>query len=101
MRSGATFYWMPEDGCPPLGLGLKSRLLLLLPLELLDTQMVLVDGYAQDYFGAILVNYKLIQVLPEHLGRDVTGADIACVTEGSPRGLVWFIKRRVALAAKV
>jgi hypothetical protein len=101
MRSGTTFYWMPEDGCPPLGLSLESRLLMLLPLELLDTQMVLVDSYTQDYLGAILVNYKLVEVLPEHLGRDNTGADIACVAEGSPRGLVWLIEGRIALAAKV
>lgn len=101
MRSGATFYWMPEDGCPPLGLSLKSRLLLLLPLELLDTKMVLVDSYTQDYLGAILVDYELVQVLPEHLGRDVTGAYITCVTKRPSCWLAWFVKGRVALAAKV
>lgn len=101
MKCGATFYGMPEDGCPPLGLGLESSLLLLLPLELLDTQMVLVNGYTQDYLGTILVDYELVQVLPEHLRRDETGAYITCVTKRSPRGLVWFIEGRVTLAAKV
>jgi len=75
---GTTFYWMPEDGCSPLGLCLQSSLLMELPLDLLDAQMVLVDGDTQDYLGAILIDDELIQMLAQDLGGDVAGAYIAC-----------------------
>ena len=100
-RVGTTFDWMPEDGCPPLGLSLEPRLLVLLPLELLDAEMVLVDGDTQDHLGTVLVDDELVQVLPEHLGRDEAGAHIARVAERAPRGLVWLVEGRVALAAEV
>jgi hypothetical protein len=30
------------------------------------------DGDAQDNFGAVLVDYKVVQLLPQRFGRDVT-----------------------------
>ena len=49
-----------------------------LPFDLLDAEMVLVDGDTQDYLGAILIDDELIQMLAQDLGGDVAGAYIAC-----------------------
>jgi hypothetical protein len=92
---------MPEDGSPPLGLRLQPRLLMLLSLELLYAEMVLMDSHAQDYLCAVLINHELVQVLPERLGRDEAGADIACAAQRATGGLVGLIEGREALAAEV
>lgn len=101
MRIGATFYRMSVHGCSPLRLRLESSLLMVLSLDLLDAEMVLVDSYAQDYLCAILIDDELVEVLPQHFGRDVASAHIAGVAQWTARGLVRLIERREALAAEV
>jgi len=97
----ATFYRVSVHRCAPLGLSIQSRLLSQLPLELLYAQVMLVDGYAQDYLGAVLVDDKLVQMLSQHLGRDVTHSHVARGAQRASRGLVRLVEGLEALATEV
>jgi hypothetical protein len=92
---------MAERRRSPLCLCLYSSCLVFPPLVLLVAQVVLMDRDAQDHLGAVLVDYKLIQVLSQCLGRDMTLSNATCSAQRTPRGLVGLVKRREALAAKV
>jgi hypothetical protein len=101
MKFGATFYRMSVHGCSPLCLRLESSLLMVLPFDLLDAEMVLVDGYTQDYLCAILVHDELVEMLPQRLGRDVSSAHIASVAQWASRRLVRLIEGGETLATEV
>jgi len=101
MRFGATFYRMSVYRCSPLRLRLESSLLMMLPFDFLDSEMVLVDGYAQYYLCAVLIHDELVQMLSQDLGRDETSAHIAGVAQWASRGLIGLIEGREALAAEV
>lgn len=101
MRFGSTFYRMPEGGRSPLGLGVQSCLLILLPPELLYAQVVFMYGDTQHHLGTLLIDNELVQVLPEGLGRDVTASDVGGATQRAPCWLISLVEAREALAAKV
>jgi hypothetical protein len=62
---------------------------------------VLVDGDAQDDLGAVLADYKLVQVLSQGLGSDMGMPDVARAAQRAPCGLVRLVEGREALAAEV
>ena len=74
---------------------------MVLPFDLLYAEMVLVDGYAQDYLCAVLVHDELVQVLSQHLGRDEASAYITGVAQRAPGRLIRLIEGGEALAAEV
>lgn len=67
----STFYRMSGRRCPPLCLCLQPSLFIPLSLNLLYPQIVFMDGDTQHHLGTVLVDDKLVEVLPERLGRDV------------------------------
>ena len=96
----ATFYRMSVRGSP-LRLSLCLFPLFLLPLELLYPKMVFMDGDAQYYLGAVLVNDEAVQLRPQRLGRDVAGAYITGTAQGPSERLVRLIEGGEALPAEV
>jgi hypothetical protein len=100
-RCRATFYGMSVHVCSPLRLRLQRLQLLLLPLQLLYPEVVFMDGHAQHYLGAVLVNDELVQLLSQGLGRDVPGAYIARAAQGPSERLFRLVEGGEALPAEV
>jgi hypothetical protein len=64
-------------------------------------QIVLMNRDTQHHLCAILVDYKLVQVLSQRFGRDMALSNIACAAQGTSCGLVRLIEGREALSAEV
>lgn len=80
-----TFYWMSSDLTHPSPLFLSEELFLFLiaPLEFADALVVVVYCGCEDPFGAVLPDYKGVEVVFEDFGGDAGGADVAAVGQWS------------------
>jgi hypothetical protein len=92
---------MSERRRPPLRLSLKPCPLITLSLILLISEVVFVHRDTQHYLCAILVDYKLIQMLFQYFWGDVTLPHITCATQRTTCRLISLVEGGEALPAEV
>jgi hypothetical protein len=97
----STLDWMSLTHLTPRLLRKKLLLLILLALQLLDALVVVVHGHAQHLLGPFLPYDEVVQMLLEHLGRDLGCSHAAGAAQ---RASSWFsslIYACVALSGEV
>lgn len=101
MRVRATFQWMPMAQFPALRLSFQFGLLIFLSAQLLDSQIMVVDGDAQGLFGTLLAHDELVKMLFQRFGRDARGTHDTGASQRADGRLTRLVDTSETLAREV